>query len=315
MVLQLGVIMDPIEAINIKHDSTFAMLLEAQRRSWPIFYFEQKDLFIKNNAVCAIARKLRVFDDAAHWFELEMEQSLELRQLDVILMRKDPPIDMDYIYTTQLLDRVAQSGTLVVNKPQSLRDFNEKLFIEYFPQCIPPTLVTARARQVHEFLQQHEDIICKPLDGMGGQGIFRLTKDDPNINVVIEQLTQRGTRQMMAQRFIPEIIHGDKRILLLDGEPVSYALARVPARGETRANIAAGGHGIGVELSKHDRWLCQQIAPLLQEKGILFAGVDVIGDYITEINITSPTCIRELDTQFSLNISAQLLDCVVKYCA
>lgn len=313
MRLKLGVIMDPMDKIHPYHDSTFAMLLEAQQRGWPIFYMEQKELFLKNNTVFVRTRELQVFDRNEDWFEYGVEKIIELHKLDVILMRTDPPVDSTYIYTTQLLDLVEQRGTLIVNKPQSLRDYNEKLFIAQFPQCIAPTLVTSKAELIREFLHEHQDIICKPLDGMGGMSIFRLRKKDPNMNVIIETLTQQGMRQMMAQRFIPEIGAGDKRILLINGEPVPYALARIPASGETRANMAVGGRGVGVKLTKRDRWICKQLGPTLRAKGLLFVGIDVIGDYLTEINITSPTCIRELDAQCSLNISALLLDCVVKY--
>jgi glutathione synthase len=320
MPLKLGVIMDPIEKIRVGHDSTFAMLLAAQKRKWQIFYMKQQDLFLQDDAVLARMRELQVFDHprpnpppkrgrGLH-FKFSKEKVLQLHKLDVILMRKDPPVDMEYIYTTQLLDLAEKRGVLVVNKPQSLRDFNEKLFISYFPECISPTLVTHHAQSVRDFLQEHKDVICKPLNSMGGQNIFRLRAKDPNVNVVIETLTQNGTRAMLVQRFIPEITKGDKRILLINGEPVPYALARLAQPGETRANMAAGGRGVGVKLTKRDRFICEQVGPTLREKGILFAGIDVIGDYLTEINITSPTCIRELDAAFSLNISAQLLDCI-----
>lgn len=313
MTMQLGVIMDPIQSIRIDHDSTFAMLLEAQQRHWQIFYMEAKDLFVRGDEVCARTRTLHVTEDAKHWFEFGTEQNLPLQQLDVILMRKDPPVDMEYIYTTQLLELAEQRGTLIVNKPQSLRDFNEKLFINHFPQCLAPTLITCQTKQVRDFLQEHTDIICKPLHGMGGEKVFRLRQQDPNLNVVLEVLTQRDTCYMMAQRYIPEISAGDKRILLIDGKPVPHALARIAVQGETRANMAVGGRGHAVALTERDRWICAQIAPTLRAKGLLFVGIDVIGDYLTEINITSPTCIRELDTSCNLNISAQLLDCIIKY--
>jgi glutathione synthase len=313
MAIQLGVIMDSIASINPQHDSTFAITLEAQQRDWSIFYFQQKDIFVKANIVYAHTKTLRLIDNDKHWFEVIDQKTIELHALDVILMRKDPPIDNAYLYTTQLLDLVAQRGTLVINKPQSLRDFNEKLFIQLFPQCIAPTLITTDAKQIHAFLLEQQDIICKPLDGMGGRSIFRVQKNDPNLNVIVETLTQNGTQQMMAQRFIPEISAGDKRILLIDGQPVPHGLARLAKTGETRANMAVGGRVVGAELTKRDHWICEQIGPVLRDKGILFAGIDVIGDYLTEINITSPTCIRELDKIFSLNISAQLLDCVLNY--
>lgn len=313
MTTTLGIIMDPIETIQPTHDSSFAMLLEAQRRNWTIFYMEQKDLFVKDHCVYAHTKRLQVKEDKKNWFSVIEQKTIALDSLNIILMRKDPPVDMDYIYTTQMLDLVAQHGTLVVNKPQGLRDFNEKLFIELFPQCIAPTLITSNAQQVREFWKVHHDIICKPLSGMGGHSVFRLKKNDPNFNVVIETLTRQGIQPMMAQRFIPEISAGDKRILLIDGQPIPYALARFAKAGETRANLAVGGRGTGVELTDRDRWICDQIGPTLRANGILFAGIDVIGDYLTEINITSPTCIRELDAQYNINISATLLDCLVNY--
>ena len=304
--------MDPIASINIKKDSTFAMLLAAQARGWEISYMEQGDLWLRDGQAFARMRTLQVQDHAQSWFEFTGEQHAPLTQLDAILMRKDPPFDMEYIYTTYLLERAELAGVLVVNKPQALRDANEKLFTAWFPQCTPPTLVTRRAEQLHAFLDEHHDIILKPLEGMGGASVFRLRRGDPNINVVIETLTMRGARFTMAQRFIAEVSKGDKRILMVDGEPIPYALARIPAPGETRANLAAGGHGVGAALTERERWICQQVGPVLRAKGLLFVGLDVIGGYLTEINVTSPTCIRELDALYGLNISALLLDAVEK---
>lgn len=302
--------MDPIASINIKKDSSFAMLLEAQRRGWPITYMEQGDLFLRDGKTYARMRSLRVEDNPKHWFELGGETTEPLAALNAIIMRKDPPFDMEYIYTTYLLELAEAAGVLVVNKPQSLRDCNEKLFTAWFPQCTPPTLVTRGKNQLRDFLNEHGDIILKPLGGMGGASVFRLCANDPNIAVVIETMTQHEQRFVMAQKFIPEISEGDKRILMVNGEPVPYALARIPAEGETRANLAAGGRGVGVPLSPRDRWICEQVGPILRDKGLLFAGLDVIGDYLTEINVTSPTCIRELDTLYALNISAQLFDSI-----
>ncbi len=310
MTLQLGVVMDPIGSINIKKDSTFAMLLEAQQRGWPIRYMEQADLFLHDGQAFARHRGLKLFDDARRWFEWGEENTEPLAAFDVILMRKDPPFDMEYVYTTYLLERAEDSGVLVVNKPRSLRDANEKLFTAWFPQCTPPTLVTRNAKRIRDFLGEHGDIVLKPLGGMGGESVFRLRRGDPNTNVVIETLTADETRFAMAQRFIPEIAQGDKRILLVDGEPIPYALARIPAEGETRGNLAAGGTGVGVPLTERDRWICAQVGPVLREKGLIFVGLDVIGDYLTEINVTSPTCIRELDRLYDLHISAKLLDAI-----
>ena len=308
MSVQLGVIMDPIGSINYKKDSTLAMLLAAQRRGWQLHYMEQPDLFLARSGARGRMRPLDVREDPADWFSLGEEIDRPLAELDVILMRKDPPFDMDYIYATYLLELAEAAGTLVVNKPQSLRDANEKLFTAWFPQCTPPTLVSCRADLIREFLAEHGDIILKPLDSMGGTSIFRVTDNDLNIGVIIETLTRHGRRQIMAQRFIPEIRDGDKRILLIDGEPVPYALARLPAEGETRANLALGGRGVGVDLSDRDRWICEQVAPRLRDKGLIFVGLDVIGDYLTEVNVTSPTCIRELDEQYQLDIGGQLMD-------
>ena len=300
--------MDPIGSINYKKDSSLAMLFEAQRRDYQLYYFEQNDLYLDGEAARASARKLTVKQDSNYWFELGDAQDMALADLDVILMRKDPPFNMDYIYTTYILELAEKSGVLVVNRAASLRNANEKIFALQFPQCIPPTLVTCQASKIKNFVNEHETVILKPLDGMGGSSIFRTQKDDQNINVIIETLTQHGKRLIMAQRFIPEITYGDKRILMIDGVPVPYALARIPQKGDIRANLATGGRGEGVPLSEHDQWICEQVGPRLREEGLLFVGLDVIGDYLTEVNVTSPTCIRELDTQFNLNISAILMD-------
>jgi glutathione synthase len=292
---RLGVIMDPIAHITIKKDTTFALLLEAQHQGWSIDYMEMADLFLVQNVPYARMRRLTVQDNPAHAFQFTQTQTERLDSLSLILMRKDPPLDAQYLYTTQLLDRARASGVLVVNRPQSLRDFNEKLFALEFPQCCPPTLVTASITAGRAFLEQHQDIIAKPLHGMGGFSIFRLRHGDPNINVVFETLSNQNQHFMLLQRYIPEITAGDKRILLINGQAVDYALARHAAPGETRANLAAGGTGQVIPLSKSDRWICEQIGPTLQEKGLYFVGLDVIGDYLTEINITSPTGLREIE--------------------
>ncbi len=307
MSISLGVVMDPIEAITIKKDSTFAMLLEAQARGWQIWYMEQSDLFLEQDRVAAHMRLLEVEDNPLCWHEVRQERTAPLDELDVILMRKDPPFDMEYIYTTYLLERAEELGVLVVNRAASLRDCNEKIFTTWFPQCCPPTLVTRSRQYILDFIESQKDIILKPLGGMGGASIFRVRQGDPNVNVIIETLTDHGRQFTMAQRFIPEITQGDKRILMVNGEPAPYALARIPQGGESRGNLAAGGKGVGVAISEQDRWIAMQVAPALQERGILFAGLDVIGDYLTEINVTSPTCIRELDAQFNLHIAADLM--------
>lgn len=307
--VRLGVVMDSIANINVKKDSTFAMLLEAQRRGWQLWYMEQTDLFLRDGISHGRMRALAVHDDPGHWFALDEQRIEALAKLDVILMRKDPPFDLQYLYTTHLLERAEQAGVIVVNRPRALRDANEKLYTAWFPQCCPPTLVTRSRSQLREFLEQEGDLIVKPLDAMGGVSVFRLTLGDLNTNVIIETLSRFGERLVMAQRFLPEVFtSGDKRILLIDGEPVPYALARIPAPGEVRANLAVGGGGRGVALTARDRWICEQLGRTVRDQGLLFVGLDVIGDYLTEINVTSPTCIRELDALYGLNISAELLD-------
>ncbi|VAX09209.1 Glutathione synthetase [hydrothermal vent metagenome] len=312
--IKLGVIMDPIGSINLKKDSTLAMLLEARQRGWELHYMEQTDLSLWQNQPWANTRKLTLSADPENagdnGFSLAEVCTRPLAELDVVLMRKDPPFDMDYIFSTYLLELAEAEGVLVVNRARSLRDANEKLFTAYFPQCTAPMLVSAQAQGIRGFLAEHGDIILKPLDGMGGASIFRVQQDSPNIGVIIETLTRHGQRLCMAQKFIPEINQGDKRILLIDGEPVPYALARIPQNGETRGNLAVGGIGKGIELNERDRWICQQVAPELKKRGLIFVGLDVIGDYLTEINVTSPTCIRELDELYQLNISASLMDVI-----
>ncbi len=306
----LALLMDPIAAIKPQKDSSLAMALAAQARGWTLQYLEMDDLYLRDGQACARLRELTVRDDNDNWFRLGEPQDRPLAELDVVLMRKDPPIDTEYLYATQMLALAETQGTLVVNRTQALRDANEKLASAWFPQCAPPTLVTREQTRLRAFLAEHNDIIIKPLDAMGGASIFRVRVDDPNIGVIFETLTEHGRRYAMAQRYIPEISAGDKRILLVDGEPVPYALARVPAKGETRGNLAAGGTGVGVELSEHDRWICAQVAPRLKAMGLMFVGLDVIGDFLTEVNVTSPTCIRELDTLYGLDIGGQLMDAI-----
>lgn len=310
MSVRLGVVMDPIAGITYKKDSTLAMLLAAQTRGWSLHYMEMADLHLRDGVAYAHMRPLEVAADPDNWFQLRDRIPHPLGELDVILMRKDPPFDMEYVYATYLLEQAEAAGALVVNRARSLRDANEKLFAAEFPDCIPPTLVSADAAELRAFHAEHGATVFKPLGAMGGASVFKVSGDDPNLNVVIETLTANGARYAMAQRFLPAIDQGDKRILLIDGEPVPYALARIPAAGEFRGNLAAGGKGIGVPLSERDRWICARVAPRLREMGLLFVGLDVIGDYLTEINVTSPTCIRELDTQFDLDIGGQLMDAI-----
>lgn len=313
MSVKLGIVMDPIESIKPYKDSSFAMLLAAQARGWSLFYMTMQNLYMRDGICHARMSRLKVEDNTTQWFRLHDERISPLHELQVILMRKDPPFDMEYVYATYLLEQAERRGSLVVNRPSSLRDANEKVFTSHFPQCCPPTFVAKDMSLLREFAKDQVDTILKPLDGMGGASIFRVSLGDPNMSVILETLTQHGTRYIMAQRFIPEISAGDKRILMVDGEAVPYALARIPAEGETRGNIAAGGRGVGQPLTDRDRWIAQQVGPELKQRGILFAGLDVIGDYLTEINVTSPTCIRELDKQFNLNIAGDLMNCVSGY--
>ncbi len=310
MRIRLGMVMDPIASINTHKDSSFAMLLAAQARSWELHYMEQRDLFLDAGQARAGMRALTVRDQARDWFTLGERIDRPLAELDVVLMRKDPPFDMEYIYTTYLLELAEQQGVLVINRPQSLRDANEKLYTAWFPQCCPATLVSRDPERIRTFLEAQGDIILKPLDGMGGASIFRLRPEDGNRNVIIETLTAHGQRFCMAQRYIPEISAGDKRILMIDGEPVDFALARIPAAGENRGNLAAGGSSRAQALTERDRWICAQVGPGLRDKGLVFVGLDVIGDFLTEINVTSPTCIRELDQACDLDIAARLMDAI-----
>ena len=310
MTVRVGIIMDPIAQISFKKDSSLAMLLAAQARGWELHYMEQRDLYQQGNQARARTRPLQVFNDPARWFEAGEERDTALAELNVILMRKDPPFNSEYIYATYLLELAEQAGTLVVNRPQSLRDCNEKFFATQFPQCTPPTLVSRRSDILREFAREQRDIILKPLDEMGGASIFRHREGDPNLSVILEVLTEHGSRQIMAQRYIPAIKDGDKRILMIDGEPVPYCLARIPAAGETRGNLAAGGRGVAQPLSERDREIAAIVGPELRKRGLLFVGLDVIGDYLTEINITSPTCIREIDSTFDTRIAERLMEAI-----
>ena len=310
MSVRVGIVMDPIAGISYKKDSSLAMLLAAQDRGWTLFYMEQQDLYLNEGKARARMKPLKVFANPEKWFELDAETDTALSDLDVILMRKDPPFDMEFVYSTYLLEQAERDGVLIVNKPQSLRDCNEKLFATQFTQCTPPTVVSRRSDVLREFAALHGDVILKPLDGMGGTSIFRHRVGDPNLSVILETLTLNGTQQIMAQGYLPAIKDGDKRILMIDGEPVDYCLARIPAQGETRGNLAAGGRGEARPLSEKDRWIAAQVGPTLREKGLLFVGLDVIGEHLTEINVTSPTCIREIDNAFGTNIGALLMDAI-----
>jgi len=316
-------LLDPVDSLSLKKDSTLAMIRAMQVRGWEVSVMEQQDMLLLDNKVQGVTRSFRLADAFAAslnpadappaptpWYSAGEAQQQDLSEFDVVMMRKDPPFNMEFIYSTYLLEQLEKTGVLIVNKPASIRDCNEKLFATHFPQCCPPLIVSRRMDKLRDFHASHGDVIFKPLDGMGGANIFRAQQGDPNISVILETLTNRGTQQIMGQKYLPEIVDGDKRILLIDGEPVPYALARVPLAGESRGNLAAGGTGRGQELSDRDRWITEQIGPELKRRGLLFVGIDVIGDYLTEINVTCPTCIRELDTQFSLDIAGKLCETI-----
>ncbi|HLB56033.1 MAG TPA: glutathione synthase [Coxiellaceae bacterium] len=308
--MNIGFLMDPISQINIKKDTTFAMLLSSQERNWNNKIILPENIWLQDGIAWARVQSVKVFDDAKHFYELGEFEELPLVDLDVLLMRKDPPVDMEYIYLTYLLEQAESQGLLVLNKPSSLRDANEKLFTSWFPQCCPKTLVTSQSDLILDFVDSVENAIIKPLNAMGGFSIFRLSANDPNHHVIIEIVTQRGTKKVMVQQFIPDIANGDKRILLIDGEAVPYALARVPARDDFRGNLASGAEGVVRELTDRDRWICEQVGPVLKKRGLLFVGIDVIGDYLTEINVTSPTCARELEASCDIDIVGDFLDVV-----
>ena len=303
----LGVIMDPIQLISFKKDSSLAILLAAQKEGFELFYMTQQDLFLENGEPRAKLTPLRVFDNPNQWFELGESRDAALEEMDVLLMRKDPPFDSEFIYSTYILEAAEQRGSLVVNKPQSLRDCNEKVFATQFPQCTPPLLVSRDQERLKMFLAEHGDVVYKPLDGMGGTSIFRVSEGDQNLNVILETLTKYGQQTIMAQKYLPEITLGDKRILVVDGKVIPFCLARIPTGSDFRGNLAAGGRGVVQPLSERDQWIAQQVAPTLKERGLIFVGLDIIGDYLTEINVTSPTCIREIDNAENTQIGDQLI--------
>lgn len=308
MSIKLGVVMDPISQIAFKKDTSLALLNAAQQKGCELFYMEQSDLYIENGVAMGRMAALTVEMNPDHWYDMAEYQHRPLSDLNIILMRKDPPFDSEFIYSTYILERAEEAGVLIANKPQSLRDCNEKVFATAFPDLMTPTLVSRSAELLKKFHKDHGDVIFKPLDGMGGSSIFRLKQDDPNVSVIIETLTDHGQQQIMAQRFIPEIVDGDKRILMIDGEPVPYTLARIPAKGETRGNIAAGGTGVTQPLSDENRAIAEKVGPILKEKGLYFVGLDVIGNSLTEINVTSPTCVREISRDSGIDVAGLLID-------
>lgn len=310
--LQMGVIMDPLDTIHPEKDTTLALLAEADRRGFALYYMALDALFLQYGIAWGNCCALQLHLDKNPWYSLEAPVSRPLDQFDVLLMRKDPPVNLQYLYSTYILEHAESNGVLIVNKPQSLRDANEKLFATWFPQCMPPTLVSSSKSILKDFVETHECVVFKPLDSMGGHNVFKCQWGDPNLTMIIDFLTQKESLYVMAQRFVPEITEGDKRILLIDGEPIPYALARIPATNEFRGNLAAGGRGEGRELTERDWWICSQIGPLLREKGLTFVGIDVIGEYLTEINVTSPTCVKELEKEFEIDIAGKIVDCIME---
>lgn len=307
---RLGVVMDPLQDISPKKDSTLAMMLAAQSRGWELVYLEQPGLSINDGVASGTGQIVTVKNDMHSWFSLVGPWNGPLQTLDALLMRKDPPFDMEFIYTTYILQKAEDDGLLIVNRPQSLRDLNEKAYTAWFPQCAPPTLISRSHAALKGFLEEHAAAVFKPLDGMGGKSIFVVHQGDINTNVVLETLTDNGKRFIVGQKYIPEISDGDKRILMINGKPIDYALARIPAAGESRGNLVMGATGEGRPLTDRDRWICEQVGPELLKRGVMFAGLDVIGDYLTEINVTSPTGIRELDQQFGIDIADQFIAAV-----
>jgi glutathione synthase len=310
MSMKIGVVMDPIGSINIKKDSTFEMIWQAQLLGWDVEYLEMNDLSIDNGTAFGDARSLTVFQNADHWFDLGESRRIELGELDAILMRKDPPFDMEFVYSTYILELAEEQGALVVNSPKALRDCNEKAYCAWFPEVCPDTIITRKSSDFRAFLAKHGDIIVKPLDGMGGASIFRVQTGSANVGVIIETLTNHQSTYAMAQRYMPEIVDGDKRILMVNGKPIPYVLARIAAKGETRGNLAVGGRGVAQEISETDLHIASVVGPELVKRNIMFAGLDVIGDRLTEINVTSPTCIMEINQAYGTNIALDLLTAI-----
>ena len=312
MSIKVGIVMDPIEQISFHKDTSLALMFAAQQHGCELFYMEQEDLSIQNGVAYGRMAPIKVAMNPENWFEKEAAVDCPLTDLQLILMRKDPPFDSEFIYSTYILERAEQQGVIIANKPQSLRDCNEKVFATEFANLMSPTTVTRRADLLKAFHAEHGDVIFKPLDGMGGSSIFRLKEGDPNVSVIIETLTNHGQQQIMAQRFIPEITRGDKRILIIDGEAVPFTLARIPADGETRGNLAAGGSGVTMALTAKEKAIADKIGPILKDKGLYFVGLDVIGDYVTEINVTSPTCVREISRDSGIDVADQLITCLLQ---
>ena len=310
--MKFAFILDPLDSIKTYKDSSYAMMREAAARGHLLYALEQQDMVLQLGRVLGHSRKLTLTDDEHDWYRVGETEVMPLERFDAVLMRKDPPFDMEYIYSTYLLELAEAQGAKVFNRPRALRDYNEKLAIAKFNAFTVPSLVTRRADLILKFLEQHHDVILKPLDGMAGRSVFRVREQDVNLNATIETLTQHGTRTIMSQRYIPEIVKGDKRILLIDGQVVPYALARIPKPGETRANLATGGEGRAQPLDKRDREIAEALGPELRKEGLILVGLDVIGDYLTEINVTSPTCMREIADQTGFNVAGMMIDALEK---
>jgi glutathione synthase len=311
--IRVAVVMDPIEDIKPAKDTTLAMMLAAQRRGWEVSYLELRHLWLRDGVAMGRVHPVTVRDDHGDWFTRGEPRIERLGDFSAILMRKDPPFDTEYIYSTYILERAEIQGARVVNRPAGLRDMNEKVFTAWFPECCAPTLITRDMGDMHAFLREHGQIVCKPLHGMGGRSIFVIDLGDKNANVVFETLTDYGQHYAIVQRYLPEIVTtGDSRVILVDGEPAPYALARIPSSSDNRGNLAAGAKGVGRPLDDRDRWLASRIGPVLRERGMLFVGLDVIGGFVTEINVTSPTGVRELDRQFGLDIAGSLMDAIAR---
>jgi len=306
--MKLAFVVDPLDSFKIYKDTTFAIMREAAARRHELYALEQEDLAWSGGSVQGSARRLHLTGEKPHWYRAEAPAAMPLRKFDAVLMRKDPPFDMEYVYSTYLLELAESQGARVFNRPRSIRDWNEKMAIARFPQFAPPTLLTRREPLIREFLADHRDVILKPLDGMGGASVFRARQDDPNVNVIIETVTHFGRRTIMAQLYIPEIQEGDKRVLVIGGRAVPHSLARIPKPGETRGNLAAGATGIARALTKRDREIADALGPELAKEGLLLVGLDVIGDYLTEVNVTSPTCFQEITEQTGFNVSAMFMD-------
>jgi len=310
--MKLAFIADPLDGFKIYKDTTFAIMREAAARGHELYAMQQDDLFWRGGVVSGLTGRLHLTGTEERWYRIEKSVETPLRQFDVVLMRKDPPFDMEYVYSTYLLELAEAQGARVFNRPRAIRDFNEKMAIARFPGFTVPSMATRQAKLIREFLEEHGDVILKPLDAMGGASVFRMRRDDPNVNVIIETVTQDGRRTVMVQRFIPEIREGDKRVLLIGGVPVPYSLARIPKEGETRGNLAAGASGVARELTKRDREIATALGPELNAHGLILVGLDVIGDYLTEVNVTSPTCFQEITQQTGFNVAGMMLDALEK---